>query len=810
MEQGTQSGTCPGEAAREKARPAPSLTVPPGWSRACGSGWSLLADAACDERLAFAFSVARGLEERPRSLDFRWLYDDRGSYIFERITEQPEYYQTRTEDGILAAAAARIRETCGPQTLVELGSGSSTKTRRLLDAWCRRGPSRYVPIDVSPGALEPACRALGDAYPELTVEGVAASYDRALPLCAALPPLCLVFLGSSIGNLDQRACDRFLGEVAACLRPGDHFLVGLDLVKDARRLESAYNDAAGWSAAFTRNLFARMGRELGASIDERTIEHVAFYDERLEQIEIYARFPRETMIDLPLAGRRFRVAPGELVRSEISRKFHVDEFAARAARFGLEPVEHFTDPERLFAVLLLRRARRPGVFRAAPALDDKAAIGAQLDGVRRRLLEIVDALPDDELALQHSPLMSPLVWDLVHIARYEELWLVRRLASSSDADLGAGEGLPRDYDALLTPRPARGELDLPSRAAALSLLAETRAAARSTLAAVVLDPRDPLRAGGYAFRMGAQHEAQHTETMLAAMQLRGHLEFPANRGAGADRRGEAVGHATATRLAGDSVLVSAGPFLMGSDDPGRAYDNELPRHEVTLPAFRIDVAPVTNAAWLRFLQAGGYSRRELWTSEGWQWLAQVNARAPGHWILDGRTWTARTFGRSEPLDPDAPVVHVSWFEADAYARWAGKRLPTEAEWEKAAAWDAGWRRPRRYPWGDEEPGASHANLGQRHPSPASIGSYPSGRSFYGCHQMLGDVWEWTSSWFAPYPGFRAFPYREYSEVFFGERYRVLRGGSFATLPVAARCTFRNWDFPERRQIFAGLRCCTDA
>ena len=158
---------------------------------------------------------------------------------------------------------------------------------------------------------------------------------------------------------------------------------------------------------------------------------------------------------------------------------------------------------------------------------------------------------------------------------------------------------------------------------------------------------------------------------------------------------------------------------------------------------------------------------------------------------------------------DQPVQHVCWYEADAYARWAGKRLPTEAEWEKAAAWDPEREAARRFPWGDTWAG-DRANLGQRRHQPTPVGSYPSGASAYGVQQMLGDVWEWTASDFTPYPGFRAFPYPEYSQVFFGPEYKVLRGGSWATDPSACRTTFRNWDYPIRRQIFAGFRCARDA
>jgi iron(II)-dependent oxidoreductase len=251
---------------------------------------------------------------------------------------------------------------------------------------------------------------------------------------------------------------------------------------------------------------------------------------------------------------------------------------------------------------------------------------------------------------------------------------------------------------------------------------------------------------------------------------------------------------------------------MGTDNEAWAYDNERPAHEVDVATFWIDAAPVSNAEYAAFVEDGGYHDDRWWHPDGWRWRQEAGLEHPQFWSRDAgeSSWLRTRFGWTESLPPGEPVQHVCWYEADAFARWAGKRLPTEAEWEKAASWDAASGRKRRYPWGDEAPETSRANLGQRHFGPAAVGAYPAGASAYGCVQMLGDVWEWTASDFAAYPGFVAHPYREYSEVFYGSSYKVLRGGSWATHPTAIRTTFRNWDYPIRRQIFAGFRCARDA
>jgi len=748
-----------------------------------------------ETRDAFLQSIVVGLSDTPRWLSCRYLYDERGSALFEEITRQPEYYPTRTEDALLVRHAARLHALTGPCTLVELGSGSSTKTRRLLSAWTAGGrPARYVAIDISREILEASCATLAREFPSLEVHGLTGTYEQALPQLRAHAPLTLVFLGSSLGNFDRAETNEFLARVHAALSPGDHFLVGLDLVKDADVLEAAYDDAAGVTARFTQNLFVRMNRDLGTRLDLDAIEHVAIWNERRDRIEIFARFPRGATIDLPQAKRTFRIGRGEMVLIEVSRKFRVGEFSATAARHGLDVVETAVDPQTPFALVLLRRRSD------APMADARVRAQQLLGATRAQTLELVAPLDAATLGRQHSSIMSPIIWDLGHIANFEEQWIRRAHAPRSRR---ADDARARDhlYDAVAHPRAGRGRLALLDPTACHSYLDAVRGETLAVLRAAPLPADDPLLGDAFVHAMLAQHEAQHTETMLQTVQLVDDLAYePA-------RRREPP-PAVVTVPDPDGV-VPAGWFVMGTNDRF-AYDNERPAHEVWVDRFHIDLYPVTNAQFVRFVQEGGYERLELWDPAGRDWLADVGAHHPAQWVRgdDGR-WYERHFGRTRPLVLDQPVVHVSWYEASAYARWAGKRLPTEAEWEKAAAWDLERRMPRRFPWGDASPTAEHANLDQRTFAPAAVGAYPRGASFFGCHQMLGDVWEWTASELVPYPGFEPFPYAEYSAIHFDRGYKVLRGGSWATQALVARNTFRNWDLPQRRQIFAGFRCAAD-
>ena len=364
--------------------------------------------------------------------------------------------------------------------------------------------------------------------------------------------------------------------------------------------------------------------------------------------------------------------------------------------------------------------------------SSKEAIAERLAEARRRTLELIGPLDDEQLNRVSSPILSPLAWDLGHIANFEELWLVQTIGGREPLH---GE-LGRLYDAIENPRRTRGELPILRDAELRSYLADVRERTLEVLEEVEVGSGadDPLLREGFVYEMLIAHELQHNETMLQLLMMVEGYELPETSGLS---RG-------AGRVPG-TIRIEGGSYEIGAPADGFAYDNERPRHTVELAPFEIDSAPVSNDAYAAFIEETG-------------------AEPPLYWEREGDGWVRTAMGRREPIAPDSPVIHVSWHEADAFARWAGKRLPTEQEWEVAA------------------PGLDG----------------------------VGRVWEWTSSDFLAYPGFEAFPYREYSAPFFGDEYKVLRGGSWATHPNVMRPSFRNWDLPQRRQIFSGLRCARDA
>lgn len=436
----------------------------------------------------------------------------------------------------------------------------------------------------------------------------------------------------------------------------------------------------------------------------------------------------------------------------------------------------------------------------APGIDQAAA----LDETRERTLALVDAIDDDDLGRVVDPLLSPLIWDLGHIANFEQ----RMLLGDGDDDFAA------IYDPFEHPRAGRDELPLPTRSRCFDQMAAIRHRVVERL-----DEIDP-----WLVELTIQHEQQHNETMLQLLaQIEGY-EPPAALAAGFLAPPRAPHHIELREAASrayrpapgrpDWIAFPQGEYRIGhAPVQGFGYDNEGGEHDRRLDAFEIAVRPVTNGEFIEWIELGGYTKADWWSLQGWHWLSDGGAGgdpAPLGWRRSADGWLQTGFGSPRPVDPSAPVCHISWFEADAYARAHGARLPSEFEWEVAASFDPrlGDSGPRRHhAWGDEPWSPGAANLDQLAFGTLPVGSADHG---YGPIDMVGQVWEWTASEFAPYPRFEPFVYSGYSQPFFGCGYRVLRGGSWATRARSVSNTFRNWDHPQRRQIFSGLRLARGA
>jgi gamma-glutamyl hercynylcysteine S-oxide synthase len=438
------------------------------------------------------------------------------------------------------------------------------------------------------------------------------------------------------------------------------------------------------------------------------------------------------------------------------------------------------------------------------APPSKQEIADLLTEARERTCVLISGLSDEDLHRQHDPLMSPIIWDVGHIAHFEELWLTQNLEGPIEFS-----EMPGMYNPFEHPRATRASLALPTLAQMTDRLSDIRSRVFDRLESLEWNDANPLLKDGYVYNMVLQHEYQHNETILQTLQLKKGEPYRAPRRIDVTARGVSSGPSRATDSDG-MVSFDGGRVTIGTDDRSAAYDNERPRHEVELDPFLIDRTPVTNGQYLEFISDGGYERRDAWSEAGWRWVSETGAVAPKYWFRDGDSWFSRSMDLTRAVDPNCPVCHVCYHEADAFANWSGKRLPTEFEWEAAASWDRSTKTARAFPWGDSAPTAKLANIDQLSFDTAPIDSYDRNVSPIGCYGMIGDVWEWTSSDFHGYPGFQSFPYKEYSEEFFGSEYKVLRGGSWATRPGAIRNTFRNWDYPIRRQIFSGFRCARDA
>jgi iron(II)-dependent oxidoreductase len=407
---------------------------------------------------------------------------------------------------------------------------------------------------------------------------------------------------------------------------------------------------------------------------------------------------------------------------------------------------------------------------------------------RQRTCDLVADLTDDQLLGPPLATVNPLLWETGHVAWFQEKWVLRRAAEH--------ESTPTDalYDSAVIPHETRWDLRLPGRRETLRYMEDVRDRVIDRL----LRP-EPDRQDVYFVLLSVFHEDMHTEAFTYTRQT---LGYPAPRFDGL----RSPGSMDAGPLPGDAE-VPGGSLRLGAE-PGEpfVFDNEKWAHPVEVAPFAMARAAVTQAEFAAFVEDAGYHQRRFWCNEGWDWRGRTGAEHPVYWRREssGR-WLRRDFDRWVPLEPHRPVMHVSWYEADAYCRWAGRRLPTEAEWEAAAA-DGLAGPKRRFPWGASAPTSEQANLDGQALGCADVGALSAGDSACGCRQMIGNVWEWTASDFLPYPGFVADPYREYSAPWFGT-HKVLRGGCWATRYRLLRNTWRNFYRPDRRDVWAGFRTC---
>jgi iron(II)-dependent oxidoreductase len=419
---------------------------------------------------------------------------------------------------------------------------------------------------------------------------------------------------------------------------------------------------------------------------------------------------------------------------------------------------------------------------------------------RQRTMELVADLDDDQLMGPQMAIVNPLLWEIGHVAWFQEKWVLRHAAHKEPVDARA-DAL---YDSAAIAHDTRWDLPLFNRRETLRYMERVRDGVIEHLLGT-----KPSSDDVYFTLLSVFHEDMHTEAFTYTRQTHA---YSAPRLGVQDSPPKPTTTPSNQHQMKSDVHVSGGTFELGAprEEPF-VFDNEKWAHPVEIRPFAIAQAPVTQEEFAAFVDDGGYTEERFWCQPGWRWQSDAGARHPAYWDRQspGR-WLRRDFDRWVPLEPRRPVLHVNWFEADAYCRWAGRRLPTEAEWEAAAAGAAAngrfASRKRRFPWGDDGPTPNYANLDWSAMGCLDVGELSQGDSAFGCRQMIGNVWEWTTDDFLPYPGFVADPYREYSAPWFGN-HKVLRGGCWATRSRLIRNTWRNFYKPERRDVWAGFRTC---
>jgi len=457
--------------------------------------------------------------------------------------------------------------------------------------------------------------------------------------------------------------------------------------------------------------------------------------------------------------------------------------------------------------------------------------------VRKKTMQLFKPLRIEDAVTQSDPFGSPPNWHIAHVTWFFQKVLEKHGAKLESDNNGNNnrsgfnlEYLNSYYQQFgkILPKQERGKFPRPTVKQALdyrsfidkkvtNFLKEKRSSTATTTTTTPSSDHANAISNElqYDVMLGIQHEMQHQELMIYDFQhLFERFPDPSDNYQPLIISEPPKTSEITTRSSSKMVDIPGGIFELGYNGRGFCYDNELPEHKVYLQPFKMDVAPVTNGEYMEFIEERGYEDYRYWLADGWELVKEEQWNAPLYWVQEeGRggnvAWKKKDFRGLNEIDPDEPVVNVSYYEADAYARWAGKRLPTEAEWEKAAAWNEELQRKTVYPWGDHRPTPKHANLLESYLwGPSKVGSYSNGKSYYGCHQMMGDVWEWTSSEYVLYPGFKS-KFSEYTDKWTINQ-KVLRGGCFATPTAQIHNSYRNYFKPHERILFAGFRCAKDS
>ncbi|MGC2485120.1 MAG: ergothioneine biosynthesis protein EgtB [Acidimicrobiales bacterium] len=755
-----------------------------------------------DVLAVLANDVRDGLGSTPKSLPSRWLYEGAGSELFDSITELDEYYPTRSERAILSEHAADIVLLSGASQVIELGSGTSEKTKLLLDAFDEVNRLRsFTAMDAAAQTLQESVTQLAVQYPRTDVSGVVADFNDAPERVPPGPERLLVFLGGTIGNLTPADRGQLLAGFAGLLDVGEHLLLGTDLVKDPSRLLAAYDDSLGITAAFEKNILAVINENLGASFDADLFEYVARWNPQSETIEMSLRSleVQDTEIrDLDLTVHFDR---DEEVRTEISAKFHLEGVTKELSSAGFDVVRQWTDGPGDFAVSLAQKTSGRTVIRRtqeteradSPSNDSLTPSIESYRAVRAATEALAQALTAEDQTIQSMPDVSPTKWHLGHVTWFFEQFALMPHNPGYRAMDDHYLYLFNSYYESVGRRHARGERGLLSRPGVVEI---------ATYREVVDDAMAQRFESGLApdasalVELGLHHEQQHQELILMDIKhvLGVHPFSPRYSPV------EVVAPHLLTSESVGWVTHPGGLVEIGAHRPsdstgamdfshGFVFDNESPRHTVWLESFAIADRLVTAGEWLEFMEDDGYRRADLWLADGWAVNQAEHREAPLYWSRGSDGWGVFTLYGRNPVRLDEPVVHVSYFEADAFARWAGVRLPTEAEWEVLAA----------------AAPAPECNAIALHPRSAQRAQFQGE-----LRQLYGEAWQWTSSAYLPYPRFEPLKgsVGEYNGKFMVNQH-VLRGSSAVTPPGHARPTYRNFFPPGARWPFTGVRLAKD-